>query len=188
VPAVLYGHGDPQPVALDARMIEDFLRHHGASALVDLTVNGDRSIAMFKQVEHHPINGRVRHLDIQRVLMTDTITAQVPLHFSGVDVVEKEGGVLTYQFSDLTVTCRADHMPERMEVDLAHLRTGDLLRVSDLNLPEGIQVGQGTDQVVVACSAPAVPAEVEAELDAEAAMAAPEAPAGAEEPAGTETQ
>src|SRR5262249_45426170 len=149
--------------------------HHGASALIDLTVNGDSTTAMFKQVAHHPITGKVQHLDIQRVLMSDTITAHVPLHFSGVETVEHEGGILTYQFSDLTVTCRADHMPERIDVDLSHLRPGDLIRVADLTLPEGIQVGQGSDQVVVTCTAPVVAAEEVAEADAEAALAGPEA-------------
>jgi large subunit ribosomal protein L25 len=184
VPAVLYGHGDPQPVALDVRPVEEFLRRHGGSALIDLTVNGDSTIAMFKQVEQHPISGKVRHLDILRVLMSDTISAHVPLHFTGGDEVEREGGVLTYQFSELAVTCRADHLPERIEVELGRLRPGDLIRIADLTIPEGVTATQGEDQVVVACSAPAVPADVSAELDAEAAMAGTEAQA-AEAPAET---
>src|SRR4051794_29638837 len=77
VPAVLYGHGDPAPVALDQREITDFLRFHTTSGLIDLTLNGDRATAMIKQVDRHPVNGSVTHLDLQRVSLSDTVTTHV---------------------------------------------------------------------------------------------------------------
>jgi len=176
IPAVLYGHGDPAAIALDRREITEFLRHHGSSVLIDLKVNGDRTTAMCKQVDHDPVTGRVAHLDLQRVSLSDTVTAHVPLAFTGVEEVEREGGVLTYQTSELTVQCRADHLPETIPVNVGALRSGDLLRVADLAIPEGVQVAQGTDQVVVACTSGAAEVEEEEEEIAPAPAAEPPAP------------
>jgi len=176
IPGVLYGRGDPAPIAMDARQVREFLRHHAASALIDLEVDGDRTTAIFKQVDHDPVTGQVSHFDLQRIALTDTITAHVPLVFSGVEEVEREGGVLTYQTSELTVHCRADHLPETIPVDVSSLRVGDLLRVENLTIPEGVQVTQGADQVVVTCTSGA--AEVEEEEEEEVAPAP-----GAEAPA-----
>jgi large subunit ribosomal protein L25 len=176
IPAVVYGHGDPAAIALDAREITDFLRRHGASTLIDLTVNGDRTTAMFKQVDHDPVSGHVAHLDLQRVSLSDTITTHVPVAFAGVEEVEREGGVLTYQTSELTVHCRADHLPESIHVDVGSLRPGDLIRVADLTIPEGVQVTQGPDQVVVTCTSGVVEAAEEEEEEAAPAPVA-EAPA-----------
>jgi large subunit ribosomal protein L25 len=183
VPAVIYGHGEPETLSLDQREVETFLRHHAPSALIDLQVDGDQTTAMFKQVDHHPITGHVWHIDIQRVSLEDTVHVQVPLAFQGVEEVEREGGVLTYQTSELAVTCRADHLPEAIPVDVAALRPGDLLRIGDLQLPEGIQVGQADDTVVVTCTFSAAEiAEAAEEAEAEAEpVAAPAEGEGAEE-------
>jgi large subunit ribosomal protein L25 len=183
VPAVIYGHKEPpQTLSLDAREVDTFLRYHATSALIDLQVDGGPTTAMFKQVEHHPVTGRVWHIDIQRVSLEETVHVSVPLTFHGVEEVEREGGVLTYQTSELAITCRADQMPDAIPVEVAALRPGDLIRIGDLQLPEGIQVGQAEDTVVVACTASVVEIEEEAE-EAEAepeTVAAPGAGEGGE--------
>src|SRR5262245_43005806 len=180
VPAVIYGHKEPpQNLSLDGREVDNFLRHHAPSALIDLQVDGGQTTAMFRQVEHHPITGHVWHIDIQRVSLSDIVNTRVPLAFSGVEEVEREGGVLTYQTSELAITCRADHLPEAIPVDVSALRPGELLRVADLQIPEGVQVGQAEDTVVVTCTVAFVEVEEEVEeAGAEAETAA--APAAGE--------
>jgi large subunit ribosomal protein L25 len=173
IPGVIYGRGEPQAVSLDGRAVQEFLRQHATTALIELQVDSDQTTAMFKQVDVHPVTGQVWHVDVQRVSLSDTVTARVPLNFGGIEEVEREGGVLTYQISELTVHCRADHLPETIAVDVSGLRPGDLFRISDLRVPEGVNVEQTAEQVVVACTIPAGEIAAEAELaEAEAARAA----------------
>src|SRR5262249_24827712 len=101
MPAVLYGRGDPQPIAFDQHEVEQFLPRHAASVPRDLAVTGDSTTAMIKHVELHPISGRPRHLDLQRVSLTDTVTTHVPLVFDGVEEMERAGSVPTFQISEL---------------------------------------------------------------------------------------
>jgi large subunit ribosomal protein L25 len=184
VPGVLYGkQQEPRAIQVAARELEHALHRHGLSALLDLTVDGERATAVIKEVQHDPITGRLSHLGLQRVSLEDTISAHVPLVFVGdTSTITDEGGVIEHPASEVTVSCRADHLPESITVDVSGLRLGDSLRVADLTAPEGVTITTNPEQVVAATSVSAA-ARQEA---ADEAAAAAEAPAPAAEPEASE--
>jgi len=179
VPGVLYGkQQEPRAIQIAARELEHALHQHGQSALLDLTVNGERATAVIKEVQHDPITGRLSHLGLQRVSLEDTISAHVPLVFTGdTTAITDEGGVIEHPASEVTVSCRADHLPESITVDISGLRRGDSLRVADLTPPEGVTITTNPEQVVAATSVSAA-----ARQEAADEAAAAEAPAAAAEP------
>src|SRR4029453_4357516 len=67
IPAVLYGHGDPAPLARGRPQVDACLRPPGSSGIIDLVQDGERTTAMIKQVDNHPVSRQVWHLDLQRV-------------------------------------------------------------------------------------------------------------------------
>jgi len=179
IPGVLYGkQEEPRAIQIAARELEHALHQHGLSALLDLTVNGERATAVIKEVQHDPISGRLSHLGLQRVSLEDTISAHVPLVFTGdTTAITDEGGVIEHPASEVTVSCRADHLPESITVDISGLRRGDSLRVADLKPPEGVTITTNPEQVVAATSVSAA-----ARQEAADEAAAAEAPATAPEP------
>lgn len=179
IPGVLYGkQQEPRAIQIAARELEHALHQHGQSALLDLTVNGERATAVIKEVQHDPITGRLSHLGLQRVSLEDTISAHVPLVFIGdTTAITDEGGVIEHPASEVTVSCRADHLPESITVDISGLRRGDSLRVADLKPPEGVTITTNPEQVVAATSVSAA-----ARQGAADEAAAAEAPAAAAEP------
>jgi large subunit ribosomal protein L25 len=183
VPGVLYGkQQEPRAIQIAARELEHALHQHGQSALLDLTVNGERATAVIKEVQHDPITGRLSHLGLQRVSLEDTISAHVPLVFTGdTTAITDEGGVIEHPASEVTVSCRADHLPESITVDISGLRRGDSLRVADLKPPAGVTITTNPEQVVAATSVSAA-----ARQEAADEAAAAEAPAAAAEPGASE--
>jgi large subunit ribosomal protein L25 len=184
VPAIMYGRETPNtPIQLDGKAFEQFLKRHGASGIVELQIGADRGAAVIKEVQRHPITGHVLHLDLQRISMQDRITSAVPVVLTGgTAAVEDQGGVVEHQLTELNVTCRADHLPNQITVDISQLQVGHSIHVSDLKLPEGVETAQSPDTVVVAATMSAAGRGVEAaeaEAAAEAA-AAPPAPAAEE--------
>ncbi len=175
IPAIMYGRLTPNtPIQLDGKMFEQYLKRHGASGIVELQIGADRGAAVIKEVQRHPINGRVVHLDLQRISMQDRITSAVPVTLTGgTSAVEDQGGVIEHQLTELTVTCQADHLPDQITVDISHLQIGQAIHVSDLGLPEGVETAQSPDTVVVAASMSAAGRGAEA-AEAEAAEAAAE--------------
>jgi large subunit ribosomal protein L25 len=184
VPAVLYGKKqEPRHLKIAPRDLQGAFRHHSHSALLELAVNGERVTAVIKEIQHDPITGHISHLGFQRVSLEDQITTSVPLVFVGdTSAVTDAGGVIAHPASEVMVSCRADHLPESITVDLSGLHLGESLRVADLTPPEGVEIATNPEQVVATTSISAAAREEAAAEEAAAAEApAPAAEEGAEE-------
>ena len=109
-PAVVYGEGRP---GVDIQLNEhDFVMmlrsHRSENMIVDLTVEGtDKPYkVMLKAMQHHPITGRVIHVDFYEVSMTRKIEIEVPVKLAGIPTgVANEGGILEHVLRALTVQC-----------------------------------------------------------------------------------
>ena len=95
----------------------------------------------------------------------------VPLHFINEEdcVGRKAGGVITHLINEVDVTCQAKDLPEFIEVDVAALEMGELLHLSDIKPPPGVELStlsHGDDSAVVSVQAPQAERE-ETDEDAE---------------------
>ncbi|HEY8432157.1 MAG TPA: hypothetical protein VIL20_27460, partial [Sandaracinaceae bacterium] len=120
--------------------------------------------------------------DLQRISATEKIHMSVPLHFVGQDVapgVKQEGGVITHLITEVDVTCLPHQLPEYLEVDMSNVHLNQSVHLSDIKLPEGVQITQlahGGDDLAVATITPVhVEEEASAAEGAPAAEAAPAA-------------
>jgi large subunit ribosomal protein L25 len=167
IPGSVFGHGEPQKIQLSARALADFLRHHAAGGILDLELEGSANPALIREVDRHPVSGEVIHLGLQRVDMTETLRVVIPIHFIGEhDLIERDL-VLQRQITEVEVHARADLLPETLEVDVSAAAEGDVIRVADLKLPEGLEVTNDRELPVATITTPSLPADVEAALDAE---------------------
>lgn len=167
IPAVVYGHGEPQMLSLNHNEVVKHLAHEEVySHILDLTIDGKTEKAILKGVQRHPAKVRVLHLDFLRIDLNDTIKVHVPLHFinehSGVG--GKKGGVATHTRTDVEVSCLPAYLPEFIEVDLAHLDIGQSIHLSELKMPANVQIvelthGADHDLAVVSMQAAKVAAE-----------------------------
>jgi large subunit ribosomal protein L25 len=177
-PAVVYGEGRP---GVDIQLNEhDFVMmlrsHRSENMIVDLAVEGrDKPFkVMLKAMQHHPISGRVIHVDFYEVSMTRKIEVEVPVRLTGVPTgVANEGGILEHVLRALTVQCLPGDLVEEFELDVSGLSIGKNLRVRDVKLDAAkYKVLNDADQVVAAVAAPRTEEEEKAEAEAEAAVAA----------------
>ena len=177
-PAVVYGEGRP---GLDIQLNEhDFVvmlrTHRSENMIVDLTVEGrDKPVkVMLKAMQHHPLTGRIIHVDFYEVSMTRKIEIEVPVKLVGVPTgVANEGGILEHVLRTLDVLCLPGDMVEEFELDVADLHIGKTLRVRDVKVDEAkFKVLSDPDQVVAAVAAPRTEEEEKAATEAEAAVAA----------------
>ena len=177
-PAVVYGEGRP---GLDIQLNEhDFVMmlrsHRSENMIVDLTVEGkDKPLkVMLKAMQHHPLTGRVIHVDFYEVSMTRKIEIDVPVKLVGVPTgVANEGGILEHVLRTLTVQCLPGDLIEEFSLDVADLHIGKTLRVRDVPVDAAkYKVMSDPDQVVAAVAAPRTEEEEKAETEAEAAAAA----------------
>jgi len=144
VPAVIYG-GDTEPAMLVLNH-NDVTRHLENEAvyshILDITVDGKTEKAVLKGLQRHPAKPQILHMDFMRVSETDKIRIHVPLHFTNESIAigVKKGGVATHARVEVEVNCFPSALPEYLEVDLENLDLGESVHLSEIPLPEGVEI------------------------------------------------
>jgi large subunit ribosomal protein L25 len=180
VPAVVYGHGHAsQPVQLDAHELELLRRHVGRNAMLDLALGkGKPTPVMLQHIQEHPVTRRPVHVDLFVINLSEEITVDIAIAFTGEsEAVRRDGGTLLHQRDTVSVRALPDALPSALEVDISSLVDFEsTIHVGDITLPEGVTMV--TD--------PAEPlARVQPPRVAEEPVVAAEAPEAAEATAET---
>jgi large subunit ribosomal protein L25 len=199
VPAVVYG-GDVKPVSIQLEQKDVWLASQNEwfySSILDLSLSGDVQKVLLRDMQRHPFKQLVLHLDFQRVNENEAIRVRVPLHFLNQEkspAGKTSGVVVTHEMNDVEISCLPRDLPEYIEVDLIEINLGDIVHMSDLKLPAGVEIpelrlGKEHDHAIAVAKeikeeieeAPVV-SEADAAAAAAAAAAAPAAGAAATAP------
>ncbi|MEE3329872.1 MAG: 50S ribosomal protein L25 [Myxococcota bacterium] len=176
IPAVLYGQGrDPVSLVLEPRVLEKLLHDEGHNALFDLEADGLGSrTVLVKSLQRHPVRGELIHADFFEINVSETITVSVTLHLVGTPVgVTQDDGIVDHQLREVELDCLPRAIPESIDIDVAAMNLGETLHVSDLILPEGVEMKTHAELAVVSV--------VVAKIEEEAAPVVDEDAEGAEE-------
>ncbi len=176
VPAVIYGHGrEPQSLSIDTRELEKLLSHISAeNTVIDLSVDGKASRTLIREIQRHPFKRQILHVDFQELVAGEKVIVRLPIVLMGVPAgVRMDGGVLDQTLRELEVEVDPSNIPNHVEVDVTELHIGASVHVSDITLPEGVEVVGDPEASVCVVSAPRAAVETVA-AEGEAASAEPE--------------
>ena len=188
IPGVMYGAGkDPVAITLDHN---EMIRHLESEAfyshILDVKLDGKSEQAILKDMQRHPAQPVIMHVDFLRVDANQKLRVHVPIHFINEDQAPgvKEGGLVTHSLTEVDIICLPKDLPEYIEADLGELDMDGIFHLSDIKMPEGVELvelthGEGHDQSVAAIHMPRAAKE-------EVAEAAPAEEAGGEAPAAEE--
>ncbi|MCG4454277.1 MULTISPECIES: 50S ribosomal protein L25/general stress protein Ctc [unclassified Pseudomonas] len=173
VPAVIYGgETAPQSISLLAKELAKLLENEASfSHVLNLTVDGKKENVLIKALQRHPAKGHVMHADFIRVVAGQKLHAHVPLHFLNQETavgVKTQGGEVSHTLAEVEVSCLPKDLPEFIEVDMAAVEIGQIVHLSDLTLPKGVELialAHGNDLAVANIHASRVAKEVEAEAE-----------------------
>lgn len=182
VPAILYG-GNGEPVMLSVD--RDDLNHHldneaFYSHVIKINIkDGATEEAVLRALQRHPARPFIEHMDLLRIVAGETLRMSIPLHFIGEEDspgVKDEAGIFQHSRNDVEVECLPRNLPEYIEVDCSAMGLHDALHLSDLKMPEGVELVElmhddAADATVVSVQLPRAALELEAE-EAEEAEAA----------------
>jgi large subunit ribosomal protein L25 len=178
IPAVIYGRQVPsQNLEVNAKEMEDLI-HHSVSEnlLVDLAIKDDarpNRLALVQEIQHHPLTGKVLHVDFHEVAENEKVTIQVPVETAGeAEGVKNQGGVLEHVLFKIRVRGLPKDLPEVITVDVTHLTIGQAIHLGDIKPPANCEIVGDKHISVIAVAAP----RTEEEEAAEAAAAAEAVP------------
>ncbi len=149
VPGIVYGgQKDPEMISLvHNELVQQLNREAFYSSLLALRIGDQTTQVVLKDLQRHPAKPFILHVDFQRVSRDEKLRMVVPIHFENETtcVGVKKGGLVSHNVTEVEVTCLPKDLPEYIVVDIARMDIGDILHVSELTLPEGVEVTHALD-------------------------------------------
>jgi large subunit ribosomal protein L25 len=145
VPGIIYGGESPaEAIELDHNSLYHQLKLEAFHAsILSMDVEGQKEPVLVRDIQMHPFKLQVLHIDFQRVDRNKKMHVKVPLHFINAEVspgVKLSSGIVSHVLTELDVSCLPKDLPEFISVDLADLAAGNTVHLSDLHLPEGVEI------------------------------------------------
>jgi large subunit ribosomal protein L25 len=157
VPAIIYGAGrEPRALMFDHnKVLRELENASFYSSILTIKVGDESRAAIVKDIQRHPAKKIILHIDFQRIVEDEKIRMQIPIHFLGEEDaigVKIGGGSVSRLMTELEVSCLPKDLPEFLEVDISELELDQMLHVSNISLPKGVEISEivlEQDQAIV---------------------------------------
>lgn len=144
-PAVVYGHGtDPIHIAVETHPLSLIIRH--ANALIELDIEGEKQLALVKDVQRDPVRQIIEHVDLLIVKQGEKVDIEVPVHVLGEPF---SGTIVMQELNTIQISALATAIPEHLEVYVEGFEEGAQVHAGGVVLPEGAELLSDADQLVV---------------------------------------
>jgi large subunit ribosomal protein L25 len=156
VPGTVYGKGiENQAIALASKHLSRIFQIHGSRGLFSLEIDGGNGLmVVVREIQRHPINGQITHVDFWKVRLDEKINSTVGISIIGEEEIMKKGGILQAGAKEIEVSCLPQDIPETLVYDIATLEIGDKVTVADLQVPAGVEILTDLEALVATVLAP----------------------------------
>ena len=168
-PGILYG-GVKDSISLEIDTKELFMqfRHEAFHAsILTLNLEGKKESVILRDFQMHPVRNNIQHIDFQRINVNEKINVKVPFHFINEETapgVKIEGGLVSHIMTEIDISCLPKDLPQYIEIDLGELAMGESIHLSEVTVPEGVDLTSLTDEndpAITSISKPKVVVEEE---------------------------
>ena len=152
IPGVIYGHGMvPVKITVERRDLRVALAGPaGVNTILELQVGDAKYPAIVKELQRDPVKRVVRHIDFMQISLTELITMDIPVHLTGIaKAVLSEGGLVDATVNTIQIRATAANIPNEILIDVTAMGMQDVIRLSDVVLPNGVSAVGDPDLVVV---------------------------------------
>ena len=178
VPCVLYGASENKHFATVPLNLRPVI-YTPEFKIVELDIAGAKTRCILKDVQFHPVTDEVVHVDFLELTEGKAVKVEVPVSFKGVAPGLKAGGAMIQKLRKVALKTVPGKLMNELELDISHLQLGQSVRVSDVNVEEGVEVLNNPNIPIASIEVPRLLKSLEAEAE-EAAEAEAEAAAAAE--------
>ncbi|MFZ9942511.1 MAG: 50S ribosomal protein L25/general stress protein Ctc [Bacteroidia bacterium] len=115
---------------------------------VNIHIDGKTHQAVMQEVQFHPVNDSLLHIDFMEINPTKAVVMNVPVKINGTSEGQRQGGKLITKVRKLKVKALVNHLPDAVNVDINSLQIGQSIRVGDLKL-DGVEFLDSVNNVIV---------------------------------------
>ena len=148
IPAILYHSGlDAISLSVDKKELYKALKT--GQVIFEVIVKDKNQFVLVKDVQYHPVNDNIMHIDFQKVKEDEKISLEVPLRVIGEAEGVQAGGILVQIVNTITVKCKPTTIPEALIIDVTDLELNSSLSVKDIQLAADVEILTAEDLAVV---------------------------------------
>lgn len=149
VPAILYEKAATGTLLkVDQKEISNLLAKNGENVIVELKIGSREIPAVIKEVQRHPVDRRIIHLDFQPVTLHEIIHADVPILIVNGERVEKDGWIINKQMLQVEIEGEVEKIPASITMDASKFKPGDVIKVSDVEISEELAITNKSEEVI----------------------------------------
>ena len=190
VPAIVYGgERDPAKISIaHNEFIHELENETIYTQVIELRVDEKKQDVILRDLQRHPYKNKILHADFFRIDENKPIKIVVPVHVENAETcvgVKLDGGMLTQIVTEIEIISLPKNLPEYLSIDAADLHLGEALHLTDIELPEGVEIVALThledvediehdDHNAAVLSVVKTRSEAEIEADTEGEVEAPE--------------
>ena len=134
VPCVLYGQGEQTHFAVKQVAMNKIIFSPDVF-LVELDIEGKKTKGIIREIQQHPVKDTIQHVDFYELNEDKKVRVNLPVRTTGVARGVLNGGRLNMAFRNLTCYGLAKDLPEAIVIDIAPIRIGQGIKISELNIP-----------------------------------------------------
>ncbi|MBP3356646.1 MAG: 50S ribosomal protein L25/general stress protein Ctc [Rikenellaceae bacterium] len=138
IPCVIYGGGQTVHFSIDAKAVKPLI-YTPNSFIVEFDIEGTKETGVMREVQFHPVNEQILHIDFYRVQPGKAVAIDIPIKITGSSEGVKQGGKLSLSKRKLRVSGLAENLPDELVVDVTELGLGKSIFVGDLKY-EGLTI------------------------------------------------
>jgi large subunit ribosomal protein L25 len=152
IPGVLYSAGKtPQPFTVSAHDLREAMASgSGRHAVLDVVFEGRKRghAAVFKEIQLSAVKQHITHVDLHEIQLNEPIDTKVTMQLDGTAAGIKAGGVLEIVTHEINVRGLPEDIPEHIIMDIEGVELGQVVRVKDVPLPDGITALDDADDAL----------------------------------------
>lgn len=156
IPANVFGKGvDSLSIQINSDAFKKAFSEAGETGVIELTIGSETRPVLVDNIQVHPVNDEILHVDLRQVNLKEKIKANVPLEFVGVSPVEKLGLVVVEQLTEVEVEALPTDLPEKFEIDLSAITDLEsVIMIKDLQVPANVEVQADPELIIVNVTEP----------------------------------
>jgi large subunit ribosomal protein L25 len=108
--------------------------------MVEITLDGKVYKCILKDIQFHPVNDQVIHLDFLELVPGIKFKASVPLRFKGSAPGVKNGGKFLTKMRNINILTTPEHVVDEVFADISDMELGSTLRIRDIIIPTGVDI------------------------------------------------
>lgn len=131
VPCVLYGGEQPIHFYCEVGELRKLV-YTPNTYLVDLDIDGAKYQSIMKDIQFHPVQEQILHIDFLAISDDKPVKVDVPVVTTGYAKGMKQGGKLQVEMRRLTILALPKDLPDTIAIDVTDIGLGESFRVSDI--------------------------------------------------------